>query len=244
MSSKTPDQMTAEFLKGREDREIAAYPDNLALRVHRAISWIQRAEMAQDDPDIAFTCYWIAFNAAYAEDTADSIETPDRVLFGNYFEKILKLDAEQAIYEAVWDRFSGSVRVMLDNKYVYHLFWKQVNGVGGYGNWESRFQDERARIGKALVRQDTRLILNLLFDRLYVLRNQILHGGATWNSSVNRSQVRDGGGHHGLSRTHIRQGDDGPHGGTVGGKSLPCRGRVGWPCSGLVEVRLHRGRNQ
>ncbi|WP_425067816.1 hypothetical protein [Reyranella sp.] len=31
-----------------------------------------------------------------------------------------------------------------------------------------------------------------ILDRLYVLRNQLLHGGATWNSSVNRSQVRDG----------------------------------------------------
>jgi hypothetical protein len=25
-----------------------------------------------------------------------------------------------------------------------------------------------------------------------VLRNQLIHGGATWNSSVNRDQVRDG----------------------------------------------------
>ena len=33
---------------------------------------------------------------------------------------------------------------------------------------------------------------SMLFDRLYVLRNQLVHGGATWNSSVNRDQVRDG----------------------------------------------------
>ena len=31
-----------------------------------------------------------------------------------------------------------------------------------------------------------------VFVRLYTLRNQLMHGGATWNSSVNRSQVRDG----------------------------------------------------
>ena len=34
--------------------------------------------------------------------------------------------------------------------------------------------------------------LSLVFDRLYVLRNQLVHGGATWNSRVNRDQVRDG----------------------------------------------------
>jgi hypothetical protein len=30
------------------------------------------------------------------------------------------------------------------------------------------------------------------FDRLYTLRNQLVHGGSTWNSSVNRGQVTDG----------------------------------------------------
>lgn len=29
------------------------------------------------------------------------------------------------------------------------------------------------------------MILSILFDRLYVLRNQLVHGGATWNSDVN-----------------------------------------------------------
>jgi hypothetical protein len=28
-------------------------------------------------------------------------------------------------------------------------------------------------------------------DRIYTLRNQFMHGGATWNSSVNRDQIRD-----------------------------------------------------
>ena len=41
--------------------------------------------------------------------------------------------------------------------------------------------------------QDLPLLpLSFVFDRLYVLRNQLVHGGATWNSAVNRDQVRDG----------------------------------------------------
>ena len=31
-----------------------------------------------------------------------------------------------------------------------------------------------------------------MLERLYVLRDQIVHGGATWNCSVNRAQVKDG----------------------------------------------------
>ncbi|MCE2404708.1 MAG: hypothetical protein J4F43_06085 [Dehalococcoidia bacterium] len=192
MTSRSADQLTARVLRDRKDRENDGYPQNLSLRVHRTISWIGRAEMAHDDPDIAFACYWIAFNAAYAEDTEGSVEIRERDLIGGYFTKILKLDIERAIYEAIWDRFSGPVRLILKNRYVYQPFWKHVNGVEGYGDWEAWFEREQAHIGRALAQQETRLVLNLLFDRLYVLRNQIMHGGSTWNGSVNRSQVRDG----------------------------------------------------
>lgn len=34
-------------------------------------------------------------------------------------------------------------------------------------------------------------IVIVLFDRLYVLRNQLVHGGATWNSAASRAQVHD-----------------------------------------------------
>ena len=40
--------------------------------------------------------------------------------------------------------------------------------------------------------QDTLGLLQIVLDRLYVLRNQLLHGKATWNSSINRAQMRDG----------------------------------------------------
>ena len=43
-----------------------------------------------------------------------------------------------------------------------------------------------------MAERETAKILSTLFDRLYVLRNQLVHGGATWSSSVNRDQVRDG----------------------------------------------------
>ena len=36
------------------------------------------------------------------------------------------------------------------------------------------------------------LAANYNVDRLYTLRNQLLHGGATWNSSVNSSQISQG----------------------------------------------------
>jgi len=37
---------------------------------------------------------------------------------------------------------------------------------------------------------NTATVLSVLFSRLYTLRNQIMHGGATFNSSANRQQLR------------------------------------------------------
>ena len=43
----------------------------------------------------------------------------------------------------------------------------------------------------ALAGGDTLQVFSIVLARLYVLRNQLLHGGATWNGAVNRAQVRD-----------------------------------------------------
>ena len=54
------------------------------------------------------------------------------------------------------------------------------------------FDTSRASANRALGRTDTRRVLAVIFDRLYTLRNQGVHGGATWNSGVNRAQMKDG----------------------------------------------------
>ena len=45
---------------------------------------------------------------------------------------------------------------------------------------------------RPLANERVTLLLAEVLDRLYVLRNQLMHGGATFQSKVNRAQVRDG----------------------------------------------------
>ena len=80
----------------------------------------------------------------------------------------------------------------LDNRYVFDPFWKHHNGLAGFEDWEERFRASERRFLRALRSRDSVLVLRLVFDRLYVLRNQLVHGGSTWNSRVNRDQMRDG----------------------------------------------------
>ena len=54
-----------------------------------------------------------------------------------------------------------------------------------------RFRKQKHAAHWALGHKETASVLQIVLGRLYTLRNQMMHGGATWNSSVNRDQVRD-----------------------------------------------------
>lgn len=176
--------------KQREIRD--GFPPDLGLRIHRCLSWLNRAEQASDDHDAKFIFLWIAFNAAYAAEIVEAAAPAERSAFEGFFQKVIELDSNNRVYDAIWERFPQSIRLFLNNHYVFQPFWRHQNQAPGYNDWVQRFERSKQKFGRALADHDTRTVLAMLFDRLYVLRNQLLHGGATWNSSVNRDQVRDG----------------------------------------------------
>lgn len=183
---------SAESLSSKWSQRFHEFPGDLNLRMRRSLSWLERAEREGDDPDAAFIFYWIAFNAAYAEDSGTEATSTERTIFAEYFDKLIAVDGNRLIYDALWERFTGPIRILLENEFVFQPFWNHHNRIPGNEDWKARFENGKYRIHEGLSRQDTALILNTLFDRLYVLRNQLIHGGATWNGSVNRQQVRDG----------------------------------------------------
>lgn len=169
------------------------FPESMGLRVHRAISWIGRSEACDDDGDARFIFLWIAFNAAYADEQEFQTTAPgERASFVDFFVKLDHLDNDQRIYEALWQRFSGPVRMLMENRYLFNPFWQHHNGIHGFDDWHVRFKASARSFAQSFQAGDTARVLGFVFDRLYVLRNQIVHGGSTWNSSVNRSQVQDG----------------------------------------------------
>ncbi|KGJ02075.1 hypothetical protein SAMN04487972_1436 [Paracoccus halophilus] len=187
------DSLTFHALKDKQRALRANFPENMSLRVHRAISWIGRADACGKDDDARFLFLWIAFNAAYA-DEREIQEKPqgERAAFLEFFGRLAALDTERRIYKAIWQRFSGPVRMLFENRYVFNPFWQHHNGIDGFEDWEERFKSSAHAFAQAFQSGDSTRVLSFVFDRLYVLRNQLVHGGATWNSGVNRAQVRDG----------------------------------------------------
>lgn len=179
----------AEQLKTRQRQERETYPEALGLRIHRAISWLARAEQC-DDLDGRFIFLWISFNAAYSNDLG-TIAIAESKQFGNFLSKLVELDDQQRLYNITWQKYTSAIRVLLDNKYVYQPFWNHHNRIPDFENWEAHFKASKQAANIALANKDTAKVLGVIFNRLYTLRNQIIHGGATWNSSANRNQLRD-----------------------------------------------------
>ena len=207
--------LTPAFLKHKEEQlDLWGKNTNLAFRVHRANIWIERAERESDDPldvpteqlqgaagranplagdpDAKFVFYWVAFNALYAEDTEVYSEKTEQENFTSYLRTIVGLDKERAIYNAIWASFHDAPAGLLHNRYVFRDFWKHHNEVPGFANWHMLFTKQWDSAQASFRRRDGFPVLRMLFERLYVLRNQLLHGGATWKGSANRDQVKDG----------------------------------------------------
>jgi hypothetical protein len=106
--------MDYKVLKARHRAERTTHHPNLALRVHRALSWLNRAEQLADDPDGRFIFLWIAFNAAYATEIDERFRLSEQETFRAFLRKLVDLDDRGRIAELVWTEFSGSIRLLLD----------------------------------------------------------------------------------------------------------------------------------
>lgn len=131
--------------------------------------------------------------------------------FHNFLKKIAEKDHDKILPTVVCEN-KGDFETLLKNKYIYRKLWDWVrtnqktpstkridvktwNGQPDQGG-EFRAQNRRA-MNTMNLRGDKRYsieeFLYIIFARLYTLRNQVVHGGATYQSSFNRDSIEVGG---------------------------------------------------
>lgn len=182
---------TAVAVLELRQRQLRSQQDEaMRTRLHRAMSWLGRAEKERDDVDARFLFLWVAFNAAYAGQFTDEGHelAKARVFLG----RLLALDHRRRLHGLLFERFSGPVRTLMDNRYVYAPFWRALAEHDSSERWKASFAESKRLALRALLEQATDTCLMLVLERLYTLRNQLVHGGATWNSRANRGQLHDG----------------------------------------------------
>ena len=162
--------------------------------MRRAWSWLNLSKKSESD-DEKFIFLWISFNAAYGTELPDASAydgVTERDRFTDFVDKIVERDRERAIERILWYIFSGPVRVLLENKFVFGPFWKWVQEKPQGKDWESKFKERKRRVFDALGDHNVPGVLEEVLERLYVLRKQIIHGGTTFAEGWGRDQVRDG----------------------------------------------------
>lgn len=158
-------------------------------RLHRAESWITRAENLKeqewDDYHGPFIAYWIAFNALYGRhhETRGKKEIEDL----NWFlSRICELDqADSSLSERLRHLKSKTDRLIKD-KFLSRPYWEE-----GLSPRFKKIQEEDFKKAQtAYEREKFDGYLSILFERLQVLRNQIFHGCSTDRRSLNKNSLR------------------------------------------------------
>jgi hypothetical protein len=181
--------MLASTLK-RKLKEHNDANDEFKIRIHRAISWLSCAEKQSSDADLKFLSLWIGFNSCYGMDLTEKYQKTEREKFRKFIATLVKNDHEQRIAKLIWNKFSGPIQMLINNAYVFKTFWDYHRGEAS--EWEFAHRKSVTEATKYLSNNNTEGLLEIILDRLYVLRNQVMHGGATYKSKVNRSQIVDG----------------------------------------------------
>mgnify|MGYP000238451952 FL=1 len=163
-------------------------PETLTIRLHRAISWLKSAEKQEGSLDMKFLSLWIALNATYAVDLNGISSKPEKAKLRDFTSSLVQFDRTR-LYNLFWEKYSGPVRVLIENKFVFEKFWEYNRGENN--DYLYAFNKSIATATNCLSKQNIEGLIEIVLERLYTLRNQLIHGGATYNSKLNRSQLKD-----------------------------------------------------
>ena len=164
--------------RGRETKNT-----NKKERVSRALSWYQRSE-ASDTDDETLLYSFIAFNALYSQNNRKDKEAKSQ-----FWGKLQNSEKKEYLFELA-SKNMEELEGILSFWYLSSEYW---NDSGGYAEKSDKLQRESEYTMSKTRRQITMknvTPLRLSMDRIYLLRNQIMHGMAAYLDSYNRSQVK------------------------------------------------------
>ena len=155
-----------------------------------ALSWLHRAEQCEDE-DGRFIFLWIAFNAAYAQDLAELGHGREQEKSRAFIDKLIELDEEETSTTYCGTSSPPPFAYFLIIPTYSPLSGSTSKEIKPTKNGRTAFEMAKTSANHALGARDAGKVLGLVLSRLYTLRNQLVHGGATWGSDVNRDQLRD-----------------------------------------------------
>ena len=165
--------------------------DDVRIRIHRCLSWMQRVEeLAAADGDertldTALIFQWIALNSLYGRwDASQRCPVEDRVALRSFLDRILAADAD-GVVRSVLEEHKRLVSALLEDAYLSKYFWEDPTEVRARQSRKAMFDARTWYLeGKH------GLILERVLERIYLARCQLVHGAATHGSRLNRTALK------------------------------------------------------
>jgi predicted nucleic acid-binding protein len=80
--------MNSTSLKLKFKERKLYFAENNAIRIHRAISWLESSNDVKDNDDLTFVSLWISFNACYAVQMSKDEILSEKENFRVFLKKI------------------------------------------------------------------------------------------------------------------------------------------------------------
>lgn len=157
------------------------------IRFHRACSWLQRCEeiQSEDALDSSLLSLWTAFNALYGQWDGERQEpSPDISCWSHFLERMLELDKDELIQRRL-EEHKRLVITLFDDEYLSRYFWQDPSDQRAKRVRRSKFEAQTW-----YAELNWLMILERVFERIYLLRCQVVHGASTYNGNLNRTTVR------------------------------------------------------
>ena len=177
--------------------------DDFNVRIRRSLSWMRLAEQDHDSQgDIHFILLWIGFNALYEVyvPAEKMTERKEATIFRNFLKNIIMLDEEKNIHDALWKqpRVKTKALQLVRNKFVCSEFWRSFHERIDSEDWQdevvTKINSDIEKVHEAISSQNSRIRhLRIIFNRLYTLRNQMIHGSTTVKTVHGGTQRSQGG---------------------------------------------------
>ena len=174
----------------------------------RAFHWNDKQEEASSSPDAEnalaigvhaqFIFWWIAFEAGYAREGKAGEASGSRNNMGEFIDRVMRKEVVQQFWPSILQRVEAHAIAVIELPPASQQFWREGRKSPNT-QWEDDFRRETENAKKELTKaiagdlESVRKFLRMLcIKRLYVVRNQIFHGGSSLDNSYGYPQVELG----------------------------------------------------
>ena len=168
-------------------KEIVFDDSDTNIRIHRALSWLEAAEQAHSI-DLAFISSWIGFNALYSSSEIDNPKQESKKIW-NFIRELAYLDHGNLLWSLLCFENTVLAKRIVANELLFIIFWNSMHNYEE--SWEESFFYSNQEIQSFLEDKNIARYVSAIMQRIYLLRNQLIHGGSTHKGRMNRSQVED-----------------------------------------------------